>query len=267
MRARTEAPRPSTTTSPPSAASSHRTSASRGQPLGPGGKQGFLRRRVGGRRGPASQSLRHGSERRTARYLGSRRLHRGAASAGRSLRRPAAACVRRRAVARRWNATRSAHRHNCRARRVGSPEIAPTHRCGRAARSRSPVSSGRARSQPATGLRPAGLHADWTARSPGEPYFAVTALWMLDDFHDINGATRVVPGSHRDTRPLPKSLRQPLARHPAEKVITGKAGSVLLFNGHLLHSGRKNASGSPRRAAQMVVLAADAIAGYVPRAT
>lgn len=120
---------------------------------------------------------------------------------------------------------------------------------------------------PLPGFGQQGLHADWTARSPGEPYFAVTALWMLDDFHDINGATRVVPGSHRDTRPLPKSLRQPLARHPAEKVITGKAGSVLLFNGHLLHSGRKNASGSPRRAAQMVVLAADAIAGYVPRAT
>jgi ectoine hydroxylase-related dioxygenase (phytanoyl-CoA dioxygenase family) len=120
---------------------------------------------------------------------------------------------------------------------------------------------------PLPGFGQQGLHADWTARSPEQPYFALTALWMLDDFLASNGATRVLPGSHRDARPLPKSLRQPLARHPDETVVTGGAGSVLLFNGHLLHSGRRNMSSSPRRAAQMVVLAADAVAGYVPRAT
>src|SRR5262245_34087998 len=74
---------------------------------------------------------------------------------------------------------------------------------------------------------------------------------MLDDFTPENGATRVVPGSHRITRPLAKDLAQPLARHRDEKVIVGSAGSVLIFNGYLWHSGRRNDSKGPRRAIQM----------------
>jgi len=82
----------------------------------------------------------------------------------------------------------------------------------------------------------------------------VTALWMIDAFTDDNGATRVVPGSHRLTRPPPPSFAQPLARHPDERVITGAAGTVLVFNGHLWHSGRRNTSAGPRRAGQMVIV-------------
>jgi len=81
----------------------------------------------------------------------------------------------------------------------------------------------------------------------------MTAIWMLDDFTIENGATRVVPGSHVVTTPLAKALAQPLAHHPREIVITGRAGSVLIFNGHLWHSGRKNESRGPRRCVQMVV--------------
>jgi ectoine hydroxylase-related dioxygenase (phytanoyl-CoA dioxygenase family) len=81
---------------------------------------------------------------------------------------------------------------------------------------------------------------------------------MLDDFLAENGATRVVPASHRITRPLPKQLAQPLARHPQEMIVVGKAGSVLVMNGHTWHSGRRNDSRQPRRAAQLSAGAADA---------
>lgn len=98
-----------------------------------------------------------------------------------------------------------------------------------------------------------GLHTDWMVRAPRDPYFVVTLLWMIDDFTVENGATRVVPRSHVWTRPLPKALAQPLAHHPEEIVVTGAAGSVLVFNGHLLHSGRRNEDGAARRTVQMVL--------------
>ena len=97
---------------------------------------------------------------------------------------------------------------------------------------------------PGYGLQ--GLHADWMPRDVVEPYFVLTTIWMLDDFTADNGATRVVPGSHRLLRPIPKSLAQPTAVHPDERV-------VLVFNGHTWHAGTKNTSDRARRAVQMVV--------------
>ena len=105
---------------------------------------------------------------------------------------------------------------------------------------------------PLPGYGQQGLHADWKPRVRGEPFMVMTAIWMLDDFTLENGATRVVPGSHKITTPLAKSLAQPLARHEREIVVTGSAGSVLVFNGHLWHSGRKNDSRGPRRCVQML---------------
>jgi ectoine hydroxylase-related dioxygenase (phytanoyl-CoA dioxygenase family) len=114
---------------------------------------------------------------------------------------------------------------------------------------------------PLPGYGQQGLHSDWMPRASVEPYFVVTAIWMLDDFTIENGATRVVPGSHRFLKPISKSLGQPGARHESETVVTGEAGSVLVFNGHLWHSGRRNESRSERRAAQMVVRAAEVSRG------
>jgi hypothetical protein len=108
---------------------------------------------------------------------------------------------------------------------------------------------------PLPGFGQQGLHTDWRPRLADEPYRAVTAIWMLDDFRHDNGATRLVPGSHRQPGALDKALAQPLSQHPSEVVIMGRAGSVLLFNGHLVHSGRKNTSGAPRRAAQWTAVA------------
>jgi ectoine hydroxylase-related dioxygenase (phytanoyl-CoA dioxygenase family) len=50
--------------------------------------------------------------------------------------------------------------------------------------------------EPGQGLQ--GLHADWwPPRQDGEPYQVVNSIWLLDDFTPQNGATRIVPGSHR----------------------------------------------------------------------
>ncbi len=106
---------------------------------------------------------------------------------------------------------------------------------------------------PLPGYGQQGLHTDWPNRDEGAPFFVLTALFMLDEFTAENGATRVVPGSHRSTRAIPKELAQPLAHHPHERSIVGAAGSVLLLNGHTWHSGTKNESGNTRRAAQMVI--------------
>lgn len=112
---------------------------------------------------------------------------------------------------------------------------------------------------PLPGYGQQGLHADWIPRAPGAPYFVVTSIWMLDDFTPENGATRIVPGSHHITmKPLPKPLAQPLAHHPDERIVTGRGGSLLVFNGHVWHSGRRNDSTGTRRAVQLVMVAAEA---------
>jgi len=65
----------------------------------------------------------------------------------------------------------------------------------------------------------------------GEPFRIVTAIWLLDDFTGENGATRVVPGTHHLLTQPPKSFADPASRHPDQKIIVAKAGSVLVFNG------------------------------------
>jgi ectoine hydroxylase-related dioxygenase (phytanoyl-CoA dioxygenase family) len=103
---------------------------------------------------------------------------------------------------------------------------------------------------PLPGYGRQGLHADWTARSKGEPYRIVTTIWLLDDFTNENGATRVVPGTHRLLGQPPKSFADPSSRHGDQTIIIAKAGSVLVFNGHLWHSGTTNQSSSSRRVVQ-----------------
>ena len=103
---------------------------------------------------------------------------------------------------------------------------------------------------PLPGYGQQGLHADWTVRFKGEPFRAVTAIWLLDDFTGDNGATRVVPGTHRLPTPPPKSFANPASRHPEQTLIVANAGSVLVFNGHLWHSGTTNRSSGSRRVVQ-----------------
>jgi ectoine hydroxylase-related dioxygenase (phytanoyl-CoA dioxygenase family) len=103
------------------------------------------------------------------------------------------------------------------------------------------------------------FHADTDHgdRPDEEGYRAFTAVWMLDDFTVQNGATRLVPGSHR-SRLLPKeSVHDVYAPHPEEVVAEGKAGDVLVFNGHCWHTGGANQTDKPRRAILAHYLRAD----------
>jgi ectoine hydroxylase-related dioxygenase (phytanoyl-CoA dioxygenase family) len=113
---------------------------------------------------------------------------------------------------------------------------------------------------PLPGFGQQGLHTDWRARAAWEPFHAATALWLLDDYTCDNGATRVVPGSHRKGA-VPKSFADPEHHHPGEKVVIARAGSVLVINGHVWHSGTRNRSKASRRVVQCAFAAAEFVGG------
>jgi ectoine hydroxylase-related dioxygenase (phytanoyl-CoA dioxygenase family) len=83
------------------------------------------------------------------------------------------------------------------------------------------------------------LHADQTfCRAPWPPYALVAnTMWMLDEFTEENGATRIVPGSHKWNR-QPDYLS---GEGNAETVpVCAPAGSVLVFDGRLWHQTGEN---------------------------
>jgi ectoine hydroxylase-related dioxygenase (phytanoyl-CoA dioxygenase family) len=80
------------------------------------------------------------------------------------------------------------------------------------------------------------------------PYQVCNSVWLLDDFTPDNGATRVVPGSHRLTVSVRDAMDDTSAPHPDEVKLTAPAGTVVVFNSHLWHGGTLNRAGRPRRA-------------------
>ncbi len=90
-----------------------------------------------------------------------------------------------------------------------------------------------------------GLHCDWPLGGVPEPYppwpMLLQTMWMLTDFTEENGATRVVPGSHLSGRaPGPGD-------HAGEIAVVGKRGSVLVWHGGLWHRNGANTSCSQHR--------------------
>jgi ectoine hydroxylase-related dioxygenase (phytanoyl-CoA dioxygenase family) len=86
------------------------------------------------------------------------------------------------------------------------------------------------------------LHRDWMLdrRIPFPTH--INSMWMLDDFTEENGATRVVPGSHLwDGQPEQGKV------YPGEVQATGAAGTVVVFDSRLFHGGGANRSAAARR--------------------
>ena len=73
------------------------------------------------------------------------------------------------------------------------------------------------------------------------PRLGVSTIWALDDFTAENGATEVLPGSH-----LWPQSRQPDPRDA--RPILMPAGSVVVFDGRLMHRGGANQSAHQRLA-------------------
>lgn len=67
----------------------------------------------------------------------------------------------------------------------------------------------------------------------------VNVMWALDDFTDVNGATRIIPGSHQwpDISP---------ARPEDAVAAVMPKGSICVFLGSAVHGGGANRSDAPR---------------------
>ncbi len=110
--------------------------------------------------------------------------------------------------------------------------------------------------EPRAGYGQRGFHSDWYAPETDRSQVA-TMILLLDDFEPGNGATRVVPGSHRTILGASagsggaRRVSDPAFVHPRQQVIVAPAGAALVFNGHLWHSATRNASGARRRTLQL----------------
>jgi hypothetical protein len=113
------------------------------------------------------------------------------------------------------------------------------------------------------GLQP--LHSDVTKLGP-EDWQVTNILFLIDPLTEENGATRIVPGSHRwvhlnvpacnifDDSPrtgVPGSNENipsdPLASYPGEVRITSERGAAAVVNAHIWHGGTENTNGRRRR--------------------
>lgn len=85
------------------------------------------------------------------------------------------------------------------------------------------------------------LHRDLSALRPGD---TVNALVYFDDYGPDNGATRIVPGSHR-----PDPAAPPFDFNDESRAVQlcGSAGDILVFDADLVHAGSLNRRGGRRR--------------------
>ncbi|WP_395792973.1 phytanoyl-CoA dioxygenase family protein [Aquimonas sp.] len=95
--------------------------------------------------------------------------------------------------------------------------------------------------EPLPGGGQQGLHRDLSAERPGD---TVNALAFFDDFGPDNGATRLIPGTHR---PAHADAQFDPNEEARAHYISGSAGDILVFDADLVHAGSLNRSGARRR--------------------
>lgn len=125
------------------------------------------------------------------------------------------------------------------------------------------------------GERAQPVHADDQLIPLPKPHLATVfnSMWALTDFTEANGATRVVPGSHRADHSPPYG--DAMATIPAEM----SKGSILVWHGSLWHGGGANTTDQRRygiamnycagwirqQENQQLGLPADLVASFEPR--
>jgi ectoine hydroxylase-related dioxygenase (phytanoyl-CoA dioxygenase family) len=109
--------------------------------------------------------------------------------------------------------------------------------------------------KPGKGLQK--LHVDFGNSVPKGEYKVCNSIWLLDDFTELNGPTRIVPGTHHSKNLPGELLEDPFAPHPDEIKITAPAGSVFIFNSHVWHGGTQNLTDRDRRSIHSYFCALD----------
>jgi ectoine hydroxylase-related dioxygenase (phytanoyl-CoA dioxygenase family) len=114
--------------------------------------------------------------------------------------------------------------------------------------------------EPLPGGGQQGLHRDLSDQRPGD---TVSALAFFDDYGPDNGATRLVPGTHR-----PASKQADIDPSEAQRTlqIAGTAGDILVFDADLLHAGSLNRSGARRRSSLISYFAEHRYAAHLQTA-
>ncbi len=92
------------------------------------------------------------------------------------------------------------------------------------------------------------LHRDLSAERPGD---TAMALAFFDDYGPANGATRIVPGSHR---PAPGEPPFDPDDESCSVHVSGSAGDILVFDADLLHAASRNPTGARRRSILLAFL-------------
>ena len=99
------------------------------------------------------------------------------------------------------------------------------------------------------------LDAVWSdLPARGQLDVQLASVIALVDFTRDNGATRVVPGSHRWPDRALAPVEQALAAPPAAELVTCAempAGSAVIYTGGVIHGGGANHTATPRRGAHL----------------
>ncbi len=91
------------------------------------------------------------------------------------------------------------------------------------------------------------LHIDYFPReNKFEPFAGVVCIIYLDETNKTNGSLRLIPGSHKKLG-WPDDHIDVFGNHKNQINLNVPAGTIVIMNQNLWHSGTKSISGKPRK--------------------